>query len=456
MPAINVDEHAEARDNTDLIEELEQRFSARGIRRRRFERHRRIVWLIWVNLLAGTKRSFDLVVSSLLLLVCAPLLLLVYSVNRTKGIRVERSPRLGRWGIVFEQYSFSSGFARHFPSVINVLRGEMSFIGPRSIAPGAVSASERQAWKRFNTRPGLFCLWWLRSRTNIAYGTEIGADIEYVETQSFLGDLGIALRAIPATLYGEGVEAAPDKVELLGMTIHNLTMDEAVDAIVAKARDSISAQVCFVNADCANVAWNDVEYSKVLRKSDLVLADGIGMKLAGRLLNRNIRQNVNGTDLFPRLCEVLEKEPLGIFLLGGRPGVAPQVVRWIQSRYPGVEIAGHQHGFFTSEELPTVLTTIKSSNARILLVAFGAPKQEQWISSHLKDTGPMVSLGVGGLFDFYSGNIPRAPAWVREIGMEWFFRFCQEPRRMARRYLSGNIIFLARVMRERFQSSGSL
>ena len=456
MPAIKTDEHAKSHADDSLLDELEQRFSPGGIRRRRFRRQRSMAWLVWVNVLSGSKRFCDLAVSSLLLLVCTPFLLALYGITRAKGGGVERAPRLGRWGIPFEQYSFSSGVARSLPSLINVWRGEMSLIGPRSIAPGAVSAAERQAWKRFNTRPGLFCLWWLRSRTNIAYGTEMGADAEYVETQSFLGDLGIALRAIPATLYGEGVEVAPDRIDLLGMTINNLTMDEAVDEIVVRAQNLVSTQICFVNADCANIAWNNADYCEVLRKSDLVLADGIGMKLAGSLLNSNIRQNVNGTDMFPRLCSVLEKESLGMFLLGGRPGVAADVAQWIKSNYPGAEVSGHHHGYFSDEDLPAIVAAIRSSSARILLVAFGAPKQEQWIQAHLEATGPMVSLGVGGLFDFYSGRIPRAPAWVREVGMEWFFRFWQEPRRMGRRYLVGNLIFLGRVLRERFHASGSL
>jgi N-acetylglucosaminyldiphosphoundecaprenol N-acetyl-beta-D-mannosaminyltransferase len=356
--------------------------------------------------------------------------------------------------LIFEEYSFSGGVMRSLPALFNVWRGEMSLVGPRAVAPGDVSASERLAWKRFNTRPGLLCLWWIRSRTNIAYGTEIGSDVEYVETQSFLGDLGIALRAVPAAFYGEGVEVAPDHVNLLGIEINNVTMEEAVDEIVAKARGAVAAQVSFVNADCANIAWHDLEYREILRHSRLVLADGIGMKLAGRMLNRNIRQNVNGTDLLPRLCTALEAEGLGIFLLGGKPGVAADVERWVVEKFPALPVCGTQHGFFAGEELPEVLARIRASGAKVLLVAFGVPKQEKWISAHLEEAGVAVAMGVGGLFDFYSGRISRAPAWVREIGMEWAYRFLQEPRRMWRRYFLGNFIFLTRVVRERLGAGG--
>jgi N-acetylglucosaminyldiphosphoundecaprenol N-acetyl-beta-D-mannosaminyltransferase len=449
MPVVESNGEAQRRADTALIEQLEKRFSSGGIRQRRFRRYRSVLWPMWVGVLDQAKRIFDFTVSSILLLVLAPLFLVQYGLNRRGGAAIERTARLGRWGCVFEEYSFRTGFARQLPSLLNVWLGHMSLVGPRPIAPGSVSAEERLAWKRFNARPGLLCLWWIRARANIAYGTEIGADAEYIDTQSFLGDLGIALRAIPASFYGEGVAVAPDHVELLGITVNNFTMDEAVEELAARAEGHTPSQVCFVNADCANIAWTNREYRSVLDHAALVLADGIGMKLAGKLLNRNIRQNVNGTDLLPRLCKVLEKKGLGVYLLGGRPGVSGDVARWMNEQFPDLPVRGHRHGYFSPEELPEVLADIRQSRAEVLLVAFGVPRQELWIAEHQQATGTMLAMGVGGLFDFYSGRIPRAPVWVRELGMEWFYRFAQEPGRMWRRYFLGNFVFLARVMRAR-------
>lgn len=450
MPVIHTNREANQAIDAVLVEQLEKRFSPAGIRRRRLRRYRSVLWLVWVNVLDGLKRLFDLIISGVLLCVLSPGLLLLYVWNRIGGGALLRSPRLGRWGCAFEEYSFSTGFGRQLPALVNVLLGDMSLIGPRPIAPGAVSAAERLAWKRFNIRPGLLCLWWVRLRANIAYGTETGCDVEYVHTQSFMGDLGIALRAIPASLYGEGVAAAPDRVELLGITIDNLTMEEAVEDLLTKAKGSSPSQVCFVNADCANIAWNDAEYRAVLASSALVLADGIGMKLAGRMLNNNIRQNVNGTDLLPRLCKLLEKQGLGVYLLGGRPGVAADVESWMKSQFPELLVCGTHHGYFSPEELPAIIAEIRASRAHVLLVALGVPQQEEWVSGHLRESGAMLGMGVGGLFDFYSGRIPRAPAWIREIGMEWLYRLSMEPRRMWRRYFIGNLIFLSRVLRVRF------
>ncbi|AXC10133.1 N-acetylmannosaminyltransferase [Acidisarcina polymorpha] len=452
MPAIKTDPEQDLRNKAVLIEEMERQFSPSGLRQRRFRRSQSLFWLAWVNILNGGKRSFDFAISSMLLLACSPLFVSLYCFNLLRRGGVVRSPRLGRWGAVFQEYSFSVGVLRQLPTLVNVWKGDMSLVGPRPVAPTDVSSAERLAWKRLNTRPGFLCLWWIRSRANIAYGSEVDADAEYVDSQSFLGDLGIALRAIPAALYGQGVTLAPDRVDLLGITIHNVTMDEAIEEIVIRARGSVCSQVCFVNADCANIAWDDAEYGAVLKKSDLVLADGIGMKLAGKLLNRNIRQNVNGTDLLPRLCEVLRAEQLGVYLLGGRPGIAADVAQWMATNYPGLSVSGHHHGYFLAQEMPEILAEVRRSGAKILLVAFGVPRQELWISRHLEETGAVVSMGVGGLFDFYSGRVPRAAAWIREIGMEWCYRFVQEPRRMWRRYFVGNVVFLARVVRERCET----
>jgi len=117
-------------------------------------------------------------------------------------------------------------------------------------------------------------------------------------------------------------------------------------------------------------------------------------------------------------------------------------------RFPDLRIAGARDGYFTTEEEPAVVAEINDSGAAILLVAFGVPRQELWIASRRNELKTPVCLGVGGLFDFYSGRIARAPVWMREIGLEWVWRMLQEPKRMWRRYIIGNPLFLSRVWRQ--------
>jgi N-acetylglucosaminyldiphosphoundecaprenol N-acetyl-beta-D-mannosaminyltransferase len=246
-----------------------------------------------------------------------------------------------------------------------------------------------------------------------------------------------------------GPASAPDELTVLGIPINNIIMTEALEAILKWAGTVGARQVCFVNADCANLAYRNQAYLHVLQGADLCLADGIGIKLAGKLLGKDVRENVNGTDLFPKLCEGLCRTNGSVFLLGARDYVVQGVADWIHDNFPAVCVCGWQHGYFRPEEEQEIIQRIKNSGSQILLVAFGAPKQDLWIKEHLAETGVRVAMGVGGLFDFYSGRIPRAPLWMREIGMEWVYRLIQEPRRLWKRYLIGNGLFLWRVLRER-------
>lgn len=332
------------------------------------------------------------------------------------------------------------------PTLFAVLAGRMALVGPRAVSHGEPELATA-GYRRFLVKPGLVCLWWIRRRANIAYGSEWAADNEYVANRSLRGDLGIVLRAIIAGLYGAQRRETPESIELFGIPLANLSMRDAVGRMATQLDAEGPRQVCFVNADCVNLAFRRGDYRRVLRSSWMNLADGIGMKIAGRALGGEIRENLCGTDLFLHLCEALAGSGKSIYLLGGKPGVAEDLRTWMEQRYPRTRVAGVRHGYFTAQEEPQVVADIAASGADVLLVAFGAPKQDLWVAEHLAATGVRLAMGVGGLFDYYSGRIPRAPVWIREIGMEWAFRLIQEPTRLWRRYLCGNVVFLARLAR---------
>jgi len=235
------------------------------------------------------------------------------------------------------------------------------------------------------------------------------------------------------------------RIRLFEIEIDNVTLEQAVKVVADRLDGDTPTQVSFVNADCVNIASRHAAYLEALQQSDLVFADGIGVRVAGSVLGQPVRDNINGTDLFPRLAAALEGSGKRIYLLGGRPGVAERVARWLAENYPGVELAGWRHGYFSAEEEAAVIEDIRRSGADLALVAFGAPRQELWIRRNLSKLGAKVVIGVGGLMDFFSGRIPRAPRWIREFGMEWCYRLYQEPRRLWRRYLIGNIVFLGRL-----------
>lgn len=445
-----------------LLAELSEGFSEGGIRhRRRAHLRRSFLWTLAIRTATALRRLTDGLLAAVLFVLLSPLMLLLLIVARLSGGGMRRVTRLGRWATHFDQLEFEFpqksklsrlSLFRTLPSLLNIIRGDMSFVGPRPVSPLEHLGDERTAWKRYNLRPGLLSLWWLRRRANIAYTTEAGIDAEYIETNSLWGDLGIAARAIPTAFLGGEVSAAPLKLSFLGVTIDNLTMAEASARIAEMAQGATASQISFVNADCVNIAFQDGGYKSVLGQSQLVLADGIGVRVAGMVLNQNVRENINGTDMLPFLCEAAEKAGLSLYLLGGRDGIPQSAADWIAQRYPHLRIAGARHGYFSNEEEPQVLAGIRDSGADILLVALGAPRQEKWIAANKNALGAKVAIGVGGLLDFYSGRIPRAPVWMRELGLEWFYRFWQEPRRMWRRYFVGNAVFLYRVAGERLHA----
>jgi len=436
-----------------------EQFSPAGLLQRKIRRNALTGWWqIALSVSACGKRLSDVMVASLLLIVLSPFLIpLVLALALDGRPLLTSTLVVGRWGVPFRLFELNTkrkfgGLLRRlrlhrFPVLIHVLRGEMSLVGPRPVDPKEMDLRQQAARQRSGVRPGLVSLWWLRQNANINFGTELDIDLEYINHQTTKGDFGIALRAIPSLLYGVSAATAPDRVDILGIRVDNFTMDEALQFILDSAVGSAARQLCFVNTDCINKSVREEKYRNLLHKSDAVLADGIGIRIAGKITRREIRQNVNGTDLFPLLCQRLQRSELGLFLLGARPEVVGAIAEWVNKTHPGVRIKGYRDGYFDATQEAAVLQEIDDSGAEILLVAFGSPRQDLWIAEHLPQLAQVrIAMGVGGLFDFYSGRIPRAPQWMRELSLEWVYRLYQEPGRMWRRYLLGNVVFLSRVV----------
>jgi N-acetylglucosaminyldiphosphoundecaprenol N-acetyl-beta-D-mannosaminyltransferase len=406
-------------------------------------------------------RAFDIVLALLVGLLASPLVLLMLP-----GARLRRTQWLGRNEQIFQltEIEPAAGIRRRLGTRLNlcrasvllsILRGDMAWVGPRALSQDeAPPPAVREI--RASVRPGLFSLWSLRQRTHIDYGDEWNTDAEQIARRSLGNDLGILMRSLLTSVYGHTAASESSGPVLVDtVRVHPVTMGEALDAIDQRrnAPGSAPLQLCFLNPDCVNIARRNPKYRSAVNRAELVAPDGIGMRIAGRILGKGFRQNVNGTDLFPRLCERLARDGGRLYLLGGRPGVAEDVAGWIGRHHPGVAIAGLQHGYFDVGDQDAVIERIRASRADVLLVAMGAPRQDLWIQEHVQRTGAKVAMGVGGLFDFYADRIPRAPQWLREIGLEWTFRLYQEPRRMWRRYLVGNFSFLTAIFLQRWLGS---
>ncbi len=244
------------------------------------------------------------------------------------------------------------------------------------------------------------------------------------------------------------------KLSLFGLELAIDSREAMASHIVASAASRRRVTINFINAHCINVARNNSGYRRALARTDLLLPDGIGIEIAAKMAGKDKPVNLNGTDLFPLICERAAAAGAGIFLLGGLPKVADAAAAWACGSWPTLRISGTQDGYFDRAHEDAVIERINRSGAAILFVGLGVPLQEAWIERNRHRLLVPAVLGVGGLFDYYSGRIARAPAVIREAKCEWVWRLAMEPRRMAERYLVGNAVFLAHAAIEAARQRG--
>lgn len=258
-----------------------------------------------------------------------------------------------------------------------------------------------------------------------------------------------------------GADAAPaaPKVQervfsVLGVPVTDVDMPAALGLLeqMLLARPVRPHAVYFVNAHTLNLASEAPRFRDVLGRADRVFGDGTGVRWAVRGLHgERLRDNVNGTDLVPLLFAALANRGLRYYLLGNTPERIERAADHARRAFPGWTLAGWHHGYLDGVDPQSVIDGINASGADLLLVGMGNPKQEQWIDANRSRLQVPLSLAVGGLLDYWVGDLVRAPDWVRRIGHEWLHLLIRQPHK-ARRYLVGNPKFLLRVARSRLLS----
>ncbi len=249
--------------------------------------------------------------------------------------------------------------------------------------------------------------------------------------------------------------APPERLMVLGVRADRVDMAEAlarIEALVEQHRqgNAPTAQVITVNPEFVWAAHKHAAFRETINQAALVVADGIGIIWASRILQRPFPERVAGSDLLPLLAERCARRGYRLFLLGAAPGVAEQAAQILQQRFPGLEIAGTYAGSPAPEEADQILGLIRAARPDVLAVAYGAPRQDLWIRQHaqaLGKAGVGVALGVGGTFDFLAGRVPRAPRWMQRLGLEWAFRVYAQPRRIWRvraLFLMGALVWVQR------------
>ncbi len=240
-------------------------------------------------------------------------------------------------------------------------------------------------------------------------------------------------------------EKMPDDIEAFGVRISPVSMSEAIDKIEGFIQEKTPHHVVTSDANAILRAQEDLEYADIIRRAALITPDGYGVMWGARLLNLPIYERVTGVDMVTGICERAAEKGYSIYILGAAPGIAATAAEKLSARFPGLRVAGTQHGFFKAEEETQVIQTIREAKPDVLFVAFGIPKQEKFIAQHFEAMNVPVSLGVGGSFDVYSEKLKRAPEYIQRSGMEWLYRVWQEPWRWKRMsYVPRFMIFALR------------
>jgi N-acetylglucosaminyldiphosphoundecaprenol N-acetyl-beta-D-mannosaminyltransferase len=236
---------------------------------------------------------------------------------------------------------------------------------------------------------------------------------------------------------------------LLGVPVDALTEAEAVDWVARAIADGRPRLVISVNPERIMHAARDPAFAAVLRRADLALADGAGVLWAARRLGHPLPGRVAGVDFVKALAARGASAGWRFFLRGGGPGVAEAAGGVLRQTYPGFVLAGAQPGSPDPGADAATTEAVRSSRSQILLLAYGAAAEEAWLARNLERSGAVIGLGVGGAFDFISGQARRAPRWMREHGLEWLHRLGRQPWRWRRMLALPRFVVRVLVQRRR-------
>ena len=238
------------------------------------------------------------------------------------------------------------------------------------------------------------------------------------------------------------------RISMMGCLMDNLSMEETLQRVDAFIRSGRPHQHVVLNVDKLVKASRDPALRRIINQCDLVSVDGMPVLWAARLLGRPLKARVTGIDLFEALMQRAAQAGWRVFLLGAREEVVTAVKRLYEQKYRGLTVAGWHHGYFTREQEQGVADQVAASRADLLFVAIGSPAKEQFLARWQAHMRVPFAMGVGGSFDVAAGLVKRAPAWMQHSGLEWFYRFLQEPRRMFRRYFIDDMAFIWLFIKE--------
>lgn len=255
---------------------------------------------------------------------------------------------------------------------------------------------------------------------------------------------------------GQGEDRrAASRVEVLGCPLDGVTMDEAVARCEQAIESHGYLQHMSINAAKLVALRDDPEMRDVITPCGLITADGQSVVWAARVLGAKLPERVAGIDLMTRMLEAANTRGYGVYVLGARREVLDTALERLRERYPALKLAGSRDGYYADDEAVAVSDEIRNSGADILFVAMSSPRKEYFLGERGDSLGVPFTMGVGGSIDVIAGVTRRAPRLLQRAGLEWAYRLAQEPRRLARRYLTTNLRFAAMVLRALITRRGS-
>lgn len=246
------------------------------------------------------------------------------------------------------------------------------------------------------------------------------------------------------------------RIEMMGCHIDNLSMEETLQKVEGFIRSGAPHQHVAVNVDKLGKASTDPELRRIINQCALISVDGMPVVWVSRLLGNPLKERVTGIDLFESLVKRAAEKGWRVFFLGAREEIVQGVRAFYEGKLPGLQVAGCRNGYWRPEEEASVVRQIAESRPDLLFVAFSSPQKELFLGRYQAEMKVPFAMGVGGSFDIVAGKVKRAPVWMRQCGLEWFFRFLQEPRRMFRRYFIDDTYYFCLLLRELFRKTRRL
>lgn len=244
------------------------------------------------------------------------------------------------------------------------------------------------------------------------------------------------------------------KINIAGVGISNINLFDTINKFNEVISSNLKFSVCVTPVNCIVWAASNIELQKIYNDSDLTLCDGVPLLWIAKFLGTPLSGRVTGLDLFPLYVEECYKKGFSFFLLGAKEGVGEYLKKIFEEKFPGIKIVGvYSPPFaekFSDEENQKMITMINAVKPNVLWVSLTAPKQDIWIYEHFDQLDVNIAIGVGGAFEVTAGLIKRSPKWMQKAGLEWFYRFLKEPRRLFRRYFieAPKIFYL--VLKQKF------